>query len=239
VPIEDAPLKSRLVLVASHDLLLAEFVAQQRLPLDLIFRGSTESVAAFARGDADLAGFHSSAGHAAAYRRLMRPRRDRLIRFGRREQGLIVAKGNPSGLRGLADVAQQGLRFVNRQRGSGTRQLVDELLREAGIAPGQLQGYGDEEFTHAAVAATVAAGRADAGVGVHAAAARFDLGFVPLRSETYWLLAHQRALAERQMTRLLAALHAPAFSDIAMRLGGYDVTGAGTIVPVSAFGEAS
>jgi molybdate transport repressor ModE-like protein len=238
VPIQGAAAAgARLVVAASHDPLLAEFAAQEHFALDLAFRGSRESMSAFSRGDVQLAGFHSPAGQSLVYRRLMRPRRDRLIRFARREQGLIVARGNPRGVRSLGDVAREGLRFVNRQRGSGTRQLVDELLREAGIAADDLRGYGDEEFTHAAVAATVAAGRVDAGVGVRAAAARYDLGFVPLRSETYWFVARERTLADPRLERFITALQGPGLRDAAARLGGYDVGGAGTIMPISALEE--
>jgi molybdate transport repressor ModE-like protein len=237
VQVDAAPTKARLAFAASHDPLLGEFIAASHLPFDLTFRGSLESVAAFAHGDAEMAGFHSSAGHAAAYRRLLAPRRDCLIRFARRQQGLIVQKGNPRGARSLADVARRGLRFVNRQRGSGTRQLVDELLRDARIAPDKLKGYADEEFTHAAVAATVAAGRAEAGVGVRAAAARFGLVFVPLREECYWLVTRKRTLAERPMERLLAALQGRTLRAMAARLTGYDVADAGAIVPLSALEE--
>ncbi|HET7197020.1 MAG TPA: substrate-binding domain-containing protein, partial [Burkholderiales bacterium] len=120
------------------------------------------------------------------------------------------------------------------QRGSGTRALVEELLREARLAPAALPGYSDEEFTHAAVAATIAAGRADAGVGVRAAASRFGLGFVPLRSEVYWLAARGRTLASPVLARLLEALRAPAFGRLARRLTGYDVSGAGAVVTLAA-----
>src|SRR5690349_19462505 len=138
----------RLRCIASHDLLLAEFAGAA---LELSFRGSLDSVAALAHGEADLAGFHVTIGApalAAPYLRLLKPRRDRLVRFAAREQGLIVPAGNPKKLRSLGQVAQKRLRFVNRQRGSGTRALVEELLREAKVAPTALQGYGDEEFTH-------------------------------------------------------------------------------------------
>ena len=147
-----APGGALLRLVASHDPLLAELATRAHLPVELTFRGSRESVSAFAQGSAELAGFHLPPGDGGAYRELIRPRRDRLIRFARREQGLIVAADNPHGLRSLADVAQARLRFVNRQRGSGTRMLVDALLGESGVAPEALQGYADEEFTQAAVA---------------------------------------------------------------------------------------
>jgi molybdate transport repressor ModE-like protein len=237
VSIEPTGTGARLRLVASHDPLLAEFVAQERLPVELAFRGSLESVKAFAEAHADAAGFHLLPGHAAPYRDLIRPRRDRLIRFAQREQGLILAAGNPKRVRSLADVARARLRFVNRQKGSGTRALVDELLSEARIAPQALRGYADEEFTHAAVAATVAAGRVDAAVGVRAAAARYDLAFVPLAKETYWLVTRQRLLAEQRLDRLLAALRGAALRRLAGRLGGYDVAGAGEVLPVSALQE--
>jgi molybdate transport repressor ModE-like protein len=238
VAVEGRSPASRVVLLASHDPLLAELLAQTDLPVEAGFRGSLESVTAFAHGTADIAGFHSSPGLAAAYRKLMRPRRDRLIRFAEREQGLIVAPGNPRGVRSLAEVARAGLRFVNRQRGSGTRQLVDELLREAHLEPDDLRGYRDEEFTHAAVAATVAAGRVDAGLGVRAAAARYDLGFVPLRTEIYWLVTRERMLVKPPMERLVEVLRGPVLQQLAARLGGYNVTGAGTIASVSVLEEA-
>ena len=224
--------------VASHDLLLAELAAE--LGFDLSFRGSVDSVAALAHGEADVAGFHVTAGGEASalpYLRLLKARRDRLVRFAAREQGLIVAAGNPKKLRSLGQVAARRLRFVNRQRGSGTRALVEELLREAGVAPAGLRGYGEEEFTHAAVAATIAAGRADAGVGVRAAAARFGLGFVPLRREQYWLAAHANTLASPAGERLLAALRTSSLERAAKRLTGYDLAGAGEVVSVGALRE--
>ena len=240
VRVQSAPRAARLRCVASHDLLLAEFAKTAGLALELSFRGSLDSVAALAHGEADLAGFHLSPGAPAAatpYLRLLRTRRDRLVRFAVREQGLIVAPGNPKKVLSLRQVAERHLRFVNRQRGSGTRALVDELLRDASVPPRELRGYADEEFTHAAVAATVAAGRADSGVGVRAAATRFGLGFVPLRRERYWLAAHQRTLASPAGERILAALRTPAFQRTAGRLTGYDVDGAGEVLELAVLRE--
>jgi molybdate transport repressor ModE-like protein len=237
VKVSAAQAGARLRCVASHDLLLAEFAGAAALPLELSFRGSLDSVAALAHGEAEFAGFHVTIGapaSAAPYLKLLKARRDRLVRFAAREQGLIVPAGNPKKLRSLAQVAEKHLRFVNRQRGSGTRALVEELLREASVAPRHLRGYADEEFTHAAVAATIAAGRADAGVGVRAAAARFGLAFVPLRRERYWLAARERTLASPPGERLLAALRTAPFERTAKRLTGYDVTGAGEVVALSA-----
>lgn len=105
-----------------------------------------------------------------------------------REQGLIVVAGNPLGLGSIADLARSRARYINRQRGSGTRTWFDRLLAESKTSPGDIMGYDAEEFTHHAVAATVASGAADAGLGVRASAEAFGLGFVPLGSETYYFV---------------------------------------------------
>jgi molybdate transport repressor ModE-like protein len=231
-----------LAVAASHDLLLAAFCDRWAKPEGLIsglaFKGSTESLGAFARGEADAAGFHVDASAApaesAGYRRLLDPRRDVLIRFAEREQGLIVPKGNPRRLRTLQDVAAKHVRFVNRQRGSGTRLLLDRLLQEARLPPSAIRGYADEEYTHLAVAATVAAGHADAALGLRAAAARFGLGFAPLRREIYWLAVRARRLEEDEIIRLRDGLAGEPLRRALRGLPGYSTGDAGTVVPLAA-----
>ena len=98
----------------------------------------------------------------------------------RRQHGLLTAAGNPFAVQSVADVARLGLRMVNRQRGSGTRSMIDQLLAANQLSAGEIPGYAHEEFTHDAVAATLASGQADVGFGIAAAAARYDLAFVPL-----------------------------------------------------------
>lgn len=224
-------------LTASHDPLLADFCERFAIPAGLVeevaFRGSEESLSLFARGATDIAGFHfSDRGEVAAVRRHLSTRRDRLVRFAEREQGMIVARGNPKRLETLLDVAQRHGRFVNRQRGSGTRRLVDRLLRDSGIAPEEIRGYGSEEFTHLAVAATVLAGRADAGFGVRAAAAQLGLDFVPIVRERYWLALRERTLALPVAQRLLEALCGKPLARLARRLAGYDCHEAGSVFTV-------
>jgi molybdate transport repressor ModE-like protein len=228
------------IVAASHDLLLAAFCDRWARPAGLVgelaFKGSLESLGALARGEAQVAGFHV-AEHlegAGTLRRLLDPRRDTLLRFAEREQGLIVAKGNPKGLRSFADVAAKDVRFVNRQRGSGTRLLIDELLGQARLDPSAIRGYGTEEFTHLAVAATIAAGRADAGFGLQAAAARFELGFLPLRRETYWLALRSSRLETEWGRRLREGLAGEPLRRAARGLRGYSLAGAGEVVPVAA-----
>jgi putative molybdopterin biosynthesis protein len=218
---------------ASHDPLLATFCERFAMPASLVeevsFRGSEESLALFSRGAVELVGFHLEGFDV---RRFVQPGRDVLVRFAAREQGLMVPHGNPRRLASLADIAKGHARFVNRQRGSGTRRLVDRLLQEAGIAPETIRGYGTEEYTHRAVAATVAAGGADAGFGVHAAAAELGLDFVPVLRERYWLAMRSRTLAAPAAQRLLEALAGKPLSRIARGFAGYEFEGAGATVPV-------
>ena len=216
-------------LAASHDPLLAEFCERFAVPAGLIgevaFRGSEESLALFARGAVDVAGFHLEDFD---LRRFVRSGRDALLRFAEREQGLIVAHGNPKRLASLADVVHRRARFVNRQRGSGTRRHIDRLLAEAGIAAQSVRGYTTEEHTHLAVAATIAAGRADAGFGVHAAAAQLGLDFVPVLREQYWLALRSHTLGSSAGEQLKAAIAGKPLARIARKLPGYDLSQAGT-----------
>jgi putative molybdopterin biosynthesis protein len=144
-----------------------------------------------------------------------------VIRLVHREQGLLVAPGNPLGLGGIEDLANPGVRYVNRQRGAGTRVLLDHLLSQRGTAPDSITGYAREEPTHLAVAAAVAAGRADAGLGIMAAAAPFGLGFVPVAREPYDLVVAPGALDGPQLAPLWSLLREPGFQASVEALGGY------------------
>ena len=144
-----------------------------------------------------------------------------VVRLVHREQGLLVAPGNPLGLTGIEDLARPGVRYVNRQRGAGTRVLLDHLLTGLGIAPDAIAGYAREEPTHLAVAAAVAAGRADAGLGIMAAAAPFGLDFVPVAHEPYDLVVAPGALDGSQLAPLWSLLGDPGFQASVEALGGY------------------
>jgi len=233
----------RLVLAASHDLALAEFAhalpETANLEIDVAFMGSLTALREYAAGRAGLAGFHvalsrSGASDRRPFLEWLSPRRDRLIRFVDRDQGLILPRGNPRRLRRLGDVAAKGLRFVNRQRGSGTRLLIDQMLATEHIDPATLDGYAKEEFTHAAIAATVASGGADAGFGLSAAAAEYGLAFVPLTRERYFLAVRARAVESAGVKRLLAGLRDAAFTRLVHGLPGYSSAAAGTVVEVDA-----
>jgi putative molybdopterin biosynthesis protein len=145
-----------------------------------------------------------------------------VVRLAHREQGLIVAAGNPLGLAGIDDLRRGGVRYVNRQRGAGTRVLLDHELSKRSIAAPAVQGYEREEPTHLAVAAAVAAGRADAGLGVLAAARAFGLGFVPVAQEPYDLVLENENVESELLAPLWALLDSAEFRAEVESLGGYD-----------------
>ena len=136
------------------------------------------------------------------------------------------------------DVAARGLRFINRQRGSGTRLLIDQILAHEGIDAAELAGYGHEEFTHAAVAATVASGGADAGFGLRAAAAEYGLAFLPLVRERYFLAVRARDLKSPAIARLITLLRTPDFARLARRFAGYRSGAAGSVTTLDALAAA-
>lgn len=226
---------------ASHDLALALLparLARQGHPVDLQFHGSLESLASFAEGRCEIAGFHCPEGIVGAslwqqYKPHLRPRQQVLIRLAKRSQGIMVAPGNPKKLRGIRDLTRPTVRFLNRQSGAGTRLLLDWLLRENGIAAKTIAGYGDVEMTHSAVAAMIASGHADAGLGVEAAARQFGLGFVPLLKEDYFLVTRRDQLRQPAFESLIALLKGNAFRRAVRDLPGYDPAGSGTEAPFS------
>jgi putative molybdopterin biosynthesis protein len=138
-----------------------------------------------------------------------------------RDQGLLVAPGNPLGLAGVDDLVRPDLRYVNRQRGAGTRVLLDHELGRRGIDPAAVGGYSREEHTHLGVAAAVAAGRADTGLGIRAAARAFGLDFVPVAREPYDLVLRATAVEQDLLAPLWALLEQPDFRTEVEGLGGY------------------
>ena len=144
-----------------------------------------------------------------------------VVRLVHRDQGLMVAAGNPLGLTGFGDLTRAGVRYVNRQRGAGTRVLLDHELGQRGISPAAIGGYAREEPTHLAVAAAIAAGRGDAGLGIMAAARAFGLDFVPVTREPYDLVVTADAMASPLLAPLWALLHSDRFKAAVEELGGY------------------
>jgi putative molybdopterin biosynthesis protein len=232
--------RSRVSIHASHDLALArlrDLVREKNgLDLDLKFMGSLDSVRSLARSECDLAGFHVSAQLDEAARAVflgwLKPRWFKLIRLVTREQGLMVERGNPRKITGLKTLTRRGVKFVNRQVGSGTRLQFDQLLAQASIDQSAIKGYQTEEFTHLAVAATIAGGMANVGFGIKAAAAQYGLGFIPLVVERYFLACRADNLERAALEQLLRVLRGPEFERIVSSLAGYQATATGEIVDV-------
>jgi putative molybdopterin biosynthesis protein len=214
-----------IVAIGSHDLVLDVAASALRAADPLVTLassnvGSLGGLVALRDGLCHLAGSHLLDPATGEF---TLPFVDRLVpgaavvRLVHREQGLIVAPGNPLGVTGVADLPR--LRYVNRQRGAGTRALLDHELAASDLAPDAITGYTREEHTHLAVAAAVAAGSADAGLGILAAARAFGLGFVPVASEPYDLVV--RDLDDPRLAPLLALLADPGFRARVEALGGY------------------
>ncbi len=191
-------IEQTIVAIGSHDLtldLLAQFLAERAGGFRLMSAnvGSLGGLVALRRGEAHLAGSHLLDTNTGTYNdsyihRYVPDREIVVVTLVGREQGWIVPSGNPKGLSGWTDAANPDVQLVNRQRGAGTRLLLDYELGRLGIEPGQVRGYEREEYTHLAVAAAVASGVADAGLGIRAAARALDLDFVPMAAEQYELV---------------------------------------------------
>ncbi len=147
-----------------------------------------------------------------------------------REQGLLVKKGNPQNIKSLVDITRPGVRFVNRQRGAGTRVLLDYHLNLSGISPESITGYHQEEYTHLGVAAAVASGRADCGLGIAAAAQALDLDFVPLFQERYDLVIPTEHARSPLLEPLFEIIAGKEFRAEVAAMPGYDVSVMGRLI---------
>ena len=227
---------------ASHDLalpLLKDRLLACAVHLDLQYCGSLDALGALSAGRCLLAGFHVGDEHgtgsltAKSFKRHLVPGRHKLIDFAGRRQGLMLAHGNPRSINGLADLTRGGLRFINRQRGSGTRVEIEQLFAAQGIDRTSVTGFDDEESTHLAVAAAVAAGAADAGFGIEAAALRYGLDFLPLMNERYYLACLKETLELPAVKTLLGVLSGAAWRTQALALPGYTLNDPGAVVPLT------
>lgn len=228
-PLED--LERTLAIVGSHDPLLDEAADLLRregagFSVASTHVGSMGAVTAIKGGEAVMGAVHlldeeTGTYNVAQLRRFFPDGRAVLVECVQRTQGLMVAPGNPMGLRDLDDIIRTGARYVNRQRGAGTRILCDWLLKQAGREPSQVNGYTREELTHTAVAAQIAAGTADAGLGIYSAAKLYGLDFIPVCQEQYDLLVLRSALDAPVVKAFLEVLGSEAFRLRLEALGGY------------------
>jgi putative molybdopterin biosynthesis protein len=232
-------LRQTLVSIGSHDPMLDELANMLHLRygdsyMSSAHTGSMGGIMAVRRGEAHLAGIHLLAEEDGSYnlpylQRYFPKGGVRLLECVGRSQGLMVAPANPLGLEGFADITRKNLRYVNRQKGSGTRILTDYLCRQHNIDTGKIYGYQREEFTHTAVAAQIAAGYADMGMGIWSAAKMYGLDFIPVCIEQYDLLIPDHAWDSLLLQRLLEVLGSADFAAKLEQLGGYVVANPGTV----------
>lgn len=210
---------------------------QRGVRLAWVEEGSYQALGGLSRGEAHIAGCHlrdeTTGRYNHPWAQRMLPFDYTLIAFATWQQGLMVAAGNPKRITGIEHLNRSGITIVNRPSGSGSRSLLDRLLASQGIPAESVQGYGRELGGHLEVAAAVASGLADAGIGVHAAASALGLDFLPLEEERYDLAIPNHFLDEPAVQSLLDLLRMPSVQRKVEALAGYDVAGMGTPVSVN------
>ncbi len=235
-------LKNTLVVIGSHDPLLDELANMMHMENPEVYMssahvGSMGGIMAIRRGEAHAAGCHLLDTETGEYNRAFIKKYFpmggvKLLRCVGRQQGLMLQKGNPMKIEGFKDVANNGVRYVNRQKGSGTRILTDYLCKKEGIAPEKIYGYDREELTHTSVAAQIASGSADAGMGIYSAAKLYDLDFLPVCIEEYDLLIPDHAWDSPMVRQLISTLKSPAFREKIENMGGYTLDRLGEIIEI-------
>ncbi len=232
--------KNTLVCIGSHDPIID-------IAADLLHRknkkyflsssnvGSTGGLMALKTGETHMAPTHlldmdSGIYNTSYLKKYVPHKKIVLIKCVGRIQGFMVRKGNPKNIEKFEDLQREGIKFVNRQRGSGTRLLLDYNLNKSGISPDSINGYYREEFTHLAVAAAVEAGDADAGLGVFSAAALMGLDFIPVCNEEYDLAIPEEYMSLDIVKEFIETIKSEEFRKKLDELGGYDYSNTGTII---------
>ena len=234
---EENRLKNTLVVIGSHDPLLDELGNMMHSDNPNVWMssshvGSQGGIMAIKRGEAHAAGCHlletDTGRYNIAFMKKYFPNHDiHLVRCVGRQQGLMLAKGNPLGLKSFRDIAGEGVRFVNRQKGSGTRILTDYLCKTENVSLADIYGYEREELTHTSVAAQIASGSADCGLGIYSAARLYDLDFLPICIEEYDLIIPDSAWNSPMVRQLIETMQSERFRDKMLELGGYTVDAPG------------
>lgn len=231
-----------LVSIGSHDVIMdvaADLMSlrERQFVLSSSNVGSMGGLLALKNGETHIAPIHLLDEDTGEYnvsylKKYVKNQDVSLIKCVKRIQGLMVKKGNPKNIKSLEDIVKSGASFVNRQRGSGTRLLLDYNMRKLNIAPEDISGYEREEFTHLKVAAAVAAGDADCGLGVYSAAVLMDLDFIPLCHEEYDLAVPTKFLQDDKVIEFIEVIKSEGFKNELKRLGGYEYEDIGRIVKV-------
>ena len=239
---EKQQLKNTLVVIGSHDPLLDELSdlihrEDHRLFLSSAHVGSMGGIMAIRRGEAHAAGIHlldtATGEYNRSYIRKYFPHGGVfLVRCVGRQQGLMLQKGNPFGITSFVDIARDGIRYVNRQKGSGTRVLMDYLCDKYGVDRDRIYGYDREEMTHNSVAVQIAGDSADAGMGIFSTAKLYGLDFLPICVEEYDLLIPEAAWNTGMVRQLIRILKSEEFKSRIEAMGGYTLERPGEIIDV-------
>jgi putative molybdopterin biosynthesis protein len=238
-----APSPEVLRFVGSHDIVLnelARFFFEHHIEdvrLELVYLGSLGGLMALAEGKADLAGCHLWDAESDTYnlpfvQRLLPGKSVTIVTLAHRRIGLMVSPGNPYQVRSIQDLVRPGLRFVNRQSGSGTRVWLDATLSNFGIIADLIQGYSDERLTHSDVARAVAEGQADAGLGLEMAAVAYGLDFIPANQEQYDLVFLTETAQRADIQKLIDWLQSTAGKQFIDEHPGYDSQYAGQVMTI-------
>lgn len=229
--------RNTILIVGSHDIALDLLVSLFRdqnpsTDIEVAHAGSLGGLIALQEGRADLAGIHLLDEETGEYnypyvKRILPGRKLVVTHLAYRMQGLMLEAGNPKQVRELGDLRREDIRFINRQSGSGTRVLLDLKLREKGFLPRDIKGYEEEVDTHLAVALAVKHGKADAGLGIQAAARSSGLDFLPLFRERYDLVMTKENYENRLFAPLLRIISSDDFRNVVNQVGGYDTSETG------------
>jgi putative molybdopterin biosynthesis protein len=228
------------VMVGSHDLaldILANLLGKYYPPVFLSSHsvGSLGGILAIKNGICHMAGAHLLDPETGEYnfpyiRTYLNGIDVKVIHLVWREQGLFVQRGNPKKVKGLADLIRKDIVFINRQKGSGTRILLDHTLENLSLDSNQIRGYEKEEFTHMGVASTVASGIADAGLGILSAARAMGLDFIPIAKERYDIIIPSIYFEDEKVQKVIEVIGSDEFKKTASQMGGYDVSRTGELL---------
>ncbi|MGQ9607854.1 MAG: molybdopterin biosynthesis protein [bacterium] len=236
-------IQNSVVAIGSHDITLDILADEIKINNPLLnfssaHVGSIGGLMALKRREAHIAGMHLLDEETGEYnipylKRLLPEQKIVLVNLVYRQQGLIVERGNPKGIGSLSDIVMKNLSFCNRQRGSGTRILLDFQLKRLGISPEKINGYDREVYTHMAVASAVATGVASAGLGIYAAAKTLGLDFIPIIEERYDLAIPEELLSLPNIQFILETIRNDSFKSRVQNLEGYDTRDTGKIIAIS------
>ena len=237
--VDEQELEDTVVVIGSHDItidILADEIRQRgyNIRVSSANVGSLGGLIALKKQSCHIAGSHLLDTETGEYNisyinRYLKGVRISVFNLVLRDQGLIISKGNPKGIRGIADLERPDVTFVNRQAGSGTRVLLDFKLKQLGVDPAGIRGYDHEEFTHMAVAVDVLSGAADCGLGIFAAAKALDLDFIPVEREQYDLIIPSAILNQSNIQAVLNTIRSENFRNRVISLGGYDPGNSGKL----------